>query len=182
MAYHVMVDIETLSTEDDALVISIGAVAFGFTSGDILPDRPERHWRIRFTDKGLGRIDAKTVLWWLCQGQIAQKELTETEGRVPLKEALSELRNFCAQADGVWSNGPMFDERILRCAEKAVGRDPVGLFHYRKSRCCRTLYDLARRMGIKLEDPPGIIEHNPLHDARRQAAHMQQIVSQSRKA
>jgi hypothetical protein len=177
MSYDVMIDIETLSTEDDALVISIGAVAFDVSAAQFWVVA-EGLWRVRFTDRNLGRIDAKTVLWWMSQSAEAQKELTEVEGRIPLKQALSELRNFCANADGVWSNGPMLDERILRCAERAVGHDPAGLFSYKKSRCCRTIYDIGRRLGIQLKDPEGVVAHNPLHDARRQASHMQQIVSQ----
>ena len=85
MTERVMVDIETLGREPGCVVVSIGAVEFGYgikdeLDLDVAPTSCQR--------AGLD-IDAETLAWWLTQGEAARSQLL---GGQPLAEALDELQ------------------------------------------------------------------------------------------
>ncbi len=157
---HVMVDIETLATSTNAVILSIGAVRFDPEGGlgdefYINIDPSSQRWR---------EVDPDTVAWWASQGQAAQDKLTE-EPVVPLRTALVEFKKFVTPKDLLWSNGPTFDEMILRSAfEQLDGAFPVG---YYNSRCCRTEFALGKLLGVKKVKPE--LKHDALSDAIAQA-------------
>jgi hypothetical protein len=108
---HVMIDLETLSTYPDAVILSIGAVKFNM-SGEIsdkcfyavcsIDSQPERH------------ISADTLAWWMGQSPEAKKVFDSPE-KFPLSTVLNDLYIFFGNAyEGrVWSNGAAFDIPIL---------------------------------------------------------------------
>ncbi len=157
----IMVDIETLDTTPNAVILSIGAVFFDELTGElgdefyINVDPSSQRWRV---------VNSDTVLWWDGQGKAAQDKLTE-EPVVPLRNALVMLKEFMGSKAKLWSNGPTFDEMILRSAfDQCNGTFPIG---YYNSRCCRTNFALAARLGIKKTAPT--VKHDALSDAIAQA-------------
>ena len=68
--------------------------------------------------KHAGVIDAATVDWWMMQSEAARKALfgQPKETYQTLGVALTEFVAWCKamQVEQVWSNGPLFDERIVR--------------------------------------------------------------------
>jgi hypothetical protein len=180
-----MVDIETLGTGRDAAIISIGAVRFDREAKD-LSNRLTFYETIKFQN-GIGTIEPGTVLWWMQQGREAREaifSLGAQDDALPLNEALTKFAKFAEGVDRLWSNGPMFDERLLReAAERKGSRLSVG---YRESRCCRTYFDLARTLWPKMPSsleriPEGRLRelaqlsHHALGDALKQAADIQAI-------
>ena len=111
---QVMIDIETLGTDSNSLVVSISAVQFDLKNGtvgdtfEIGIDLKEQ------MDKG-AIIDADTVMWWLEQSQDAQKQLTKLT-RVPVHTALFEFSTWLYKigVKGLWGNGATFDNVIVR--------------------------------------------------------------------
>jgi hypothetical protein len=170
---HVMIDIETFSTGRDAAIASFGAVKFCLERGVAGPEG--RFYQVvdlaRSNDPG--EIDAATVLWWLGQHRDAQQALLSSDA-VNLRTTLERFSAFCEGAECVWSNGPLFDERIVR---EAYHRHKMKFpFHYRGSRCCRTYYALAHELRVSLRSPPeGVVKHHALDDAILQAGHMVQV-------
>lgn len=178
---HIMVDLETFATGRDLSIVSIGACIFDPKvgrwpkEGDDLPEVDATfHQKIDLTagpKEHVGQIDPATVEWWLKQSDEARAALIEGE-RVPLKTALETFSEWLWKAFSpahlarydtkvrLWANGPMFDENGLRDAFERCGLEfPI---HFKSSRCCRTIFDLAIEAGWNYK----AIGKNPLkHDA-----------------
>jgi len=93
---HVSIDLETLGIRADALILSIGAVAFDPATGE---QTDEGFYRIiDIADAvGGGVIDASTVMWWMNQSQVARDEVfgaANKDQRVNLRVALAELSEY----------------------------------------------------------------------------------------
>jgi len=159
----VMVDIETLSTADDACVISIGLASFdengvtdtaGFAIATI-------DWH--------GHIDPRTVKWWLQQSEAARAY--SFSGDTSALTAAVKFKQFVEGADEVWANSPQFDITILQNWWKRCSIAMAFPVHFRIHRDCRTIFAEAKRLGIELGDAykMGTTAHNPVDDAANQA-------------
>ena len=158
---HVMVDLETLGNGNDAVIISIGAVAFDVDAG--LGD--EFYMNVdpqSCVDAGL-KMDVSTVMWWMQQSDEARAAF-ETKGQ-PLELVLATFSEWFPEGATLWGNGATFDNVILGSAYRAIGvKQP---WEFWNDRCYRTLKNLwpdskLARIGA---------HHNALDDARSQAAH-----------
>ncbi|MGV1019316.1 3'-5' exonuclease [Empedobacter falsenii] len=166
-----MIDIETLSTEFDAVILSIAAVRFDMSTGQ--RDSADLHIRIdkqSCVDVGL-KIDPDTVDWWLNQEDKARQEFLKNDDRSALKEALKRLSIFINKDDKVWSNGATFDLVIIRNAYKACKMDLPWEFY--NERDVRTLSDLIPT--IKENEPFVGTKHNPLFDCLHQIKYCSKV-------
>lgn len=174
MIREVMLDLETFGTGRDAAIVTIGAVEFG--SSALGPDS-EFYRRIAFNSPGFGVTDTATVVWWLKQSEDARTELV-SEPRVLLKDALADfaswLRKIAPDAGDyrtglrLWSNGPTFDEVILRDAYVRTGL--LVPWHFKASRCCRTILGEAQALGfLPRNTTTKGVKHSALDDAHHQA-------------
>lgn len=132
----VMIDIETLSTVTDAAILSIAAVKFD-------PFNPtEQNYEefqcfIDIEDckaKGL-TISEDTMAWWETQPPEVKKLNFESEPRLKLSDALSQLTSFCRGVKRYWCQGMNFDPVVLESAYKRVDMKPEWKFwEWRDSR------------------------------------------------
>ena len=161
---NIEIDIETLGTSSNSVILSIGAVEF---DGDKLGKEfevfidPES-----CTDHGLV-IDARTVMWWLGQSDAARSELLKRKG-VPLDEAMVKLHNaFDWKGKQVWCNGTDFDFPIIASACKAVGvTEP---WQYWSKMDYRTLKNLLPKKTYGELKVDATVKHSALSDANAQA-------------
>lgn len=160
--YHVMLDIETLSTGWNAAVTSIGAVKFDkekiYDEFYVVID-PASLRNEKFD------IDPVTVFWWLDQKKEAQERITK-HAKVHLRDALVSFATWYGQeADiQIWSYGANFDLPIIRWAYKVMGvKCP---YTHRQERCFRTV---LARIPSNLTLPENPKEHDALADATWQA-------------
>lgn len=165
---HVMIDIETLGTTQEAVILSIGATEFTLTKG-IKTEIPVKNFH-RLIDLGSQpkrKMDASTVIWWMQQDEEARSSVTAGD-RVGLMNALEGLTEFLFQFDPrtlvVWANGVTFDISILEHAYKQHGL--LLPWHYRRVACMRTLKNLLL-YDIEVEQVG--VGHNALNDAQYQA-------------
>jgi len=147
----IMLDIETLGTSHDAVIVQIGACYFdrtGNVGGKLSLNVSMRDC----LKKGL-KVDAGALKFWF-----GQKSISWISHPLLLGEALQKLRNFTDRKAAVWSHST-FDIPILVNAYKVFGQGPP--FGYRSTRDIRTLVDLA---GVEYEK-----NHEALktHDALR---------------
>ncbi len=167
---HFMIDLETMGTGADAPIMAIGVQVFDPIEGTL----GNTFYRgILLASNGDRPIDPNTVEWWLDQSKSAQGALLSGE-RINLACALMELDLFMeaqtrdkwlASKDiQIWSNGPTFDEVIIRHAF-GKKRFPVS---FRGSRCCRTMSYIARTAGLEATPHSGVA-HSALGDATHQA-------------
>lgn len=108
-----MIDIETLGTDVDSVVVSLGAVFFDIETkqlGDTFYKRIEIQSQLNMGRK----ITENTLLWWFNQDLAARKVFSEI-GVLPL-EVLVEFRKWIYERNSkalVWGNGSSFDISIL---------------------------------------------------------------------
>lgn len=169
---HVMVDIESLSTSADAVVLSIGAVAFAGVVG--APRVPKFNVALHVQQQiNAGReISASTLQWWMKQSDDARSLFTARAGAV----VQPTLRNFndwlCSlmapETDEliVWANGVAFDIAALTSLYATFNTDVP--WKYNAVRDARTLYKLFDP-GRVHEPPFKGTQHDALADAEHQA-------------
>ena len=170
---NIMIDIETLGTNTDSQVISIGAVAFTL-DGDIR----DRFYTGISPDYGENiPCTMGTIAFWMKQPEEARANLLQVvkEG-VPEREALEELAAFISGWPGrteVWANGTKFDlgmlEHLFRKHEISVP------WSHNADRCMRTLRFITGKLysvNVYNEIPPLENAHDALADAEYQARYV----------
>ena len=161
---NIMIDIETLGTSSNSVILSIGAVEFDNENlgaeFEIFID-PES-----CTDHGLV-IDASTVMWWMVQSDEARGELLKRKG-VTLDEAILQLHQaFDWKGKQVWCNGADFDFPIIAFACKAVGI--LEPWQYWSKMDYRTLKNLLPKKTYGELKVDATVKHSALADAKAQA-------------
>jgi exodeoxyribonuclease VIII len=166
MSTHVMIDLETMSTESNAAICSIGAVKFT-DEGEVIDTF---YCTVDVADckkHGL-HIDPNTVQWWSKQSKEALKMLRKDTK--PLVDALTDFSKWYGSTQyPTWGCGSDFDNVIIENAYKAAGmKRPWSAW---KNRCYRTIREV-----IKIEEAERTgTYHNALDDAMHQARHLMKI-------
>lgn len=162
MTNNVMIDIETLNTSADAVIMSIGGVKFSFDE-----DYTETFYTSISIESNLRHqrtISESTLKWWMRQSEKAKEVFFEPKAE--LAEALQAFSKwlFNKYEGGVWSNGAAFDIPILEHAYRQL--DLSIPWHYYKVRCMRTYRNLPGAESIATPDYG--VAHNALDDAIQQ--------------
>ena len=169
---HIMIDIETLSTAQNALVLSVGMVLF---------DESTIFSKVYIKNRistATGDVSKDTAIWWMSQSGEARKAITETKkGVVEMSEysLVQELRDIlCSYSvKTIWSQGS-FDQVIIESLMLRNGVDKMQLPKYYKWRDLRTVRKL---FAIDNEVIPKV-QHNALEDATAQVKTLQEICKQ----
>jgi hypothetical protein len=115
---HIMLDIETLGKNSNAVVVSISAVIFDMNTGEV-GDTFEIGLDIKEQVSKGGIIDQETVNWWNDQSEDAKKELERLK-KEPVYIALLTFNNWiktnfkAPSKIKLWGNGSTFDNVIVR--------------------------------------------------------------------
>lgn len=169
---HVMLDLETLSSANDAAVVAIGACLFDPYSDGFI----DKFYCAVDVESAMahGSVAGSTLKWWLKQSDAARQQTFPESGALELPGVLAWfsawLRNKGTNVQ-VWGNGATFDNVVIRSAFKAARLDTPWSF--RNDRCYRTLKELPGAAAAKFERSGEA--HNALDDAVTQAVHMQKI-------
>jgi hypothetical protein len=161
-----MIDIETLSTAVDALVLSIGVTPFACTPtgvevgecSTIIPNLVEQILLGR-------RIDRSTQLWWAKQPDSVQDHWRKpVGGKMDVRPALAVLNDLITETKParVWARGPHFDIAILQSLFQLMDMEPA--WGYNAIRDVRTFCD--DREAIRTYDGPSVLmpKHHPARD------------------
>lgn len=161
-----MVDLETLATTADAVILSLGAVVFDLEKGTV---DDEAFYASISVDSNLEykrRISEDTLIWWMKQSAEAQKVFSEP--KQPLAVALEDFVEWLPTDKKnlfMWSNGADFDLPMLAHALTQTG---IGVpWHFWNSRCVRTYKGLPGAKDVSLTREG--LHHNALADAVHQA-------------
>jgi hypothetical protein len=167
----VMIDLETLATSTDAVILTIGAVKFDPFGRELKEPEMDSFYVKVDVDScdeiGLVTND-DTIAWWANQSQAAQDEAFSPEGRIHIRDAFEQLYKFCWGAKRVWSNGSAFDIVICETVFKRLGK--AVPWNFWQVRDVRTAFDL----GINPIRPP-VTAHHALEDAWNQAVGIQNV-------
>jgi 3' exoribonuclease, RNase T-like len=163
---HIMMDFETLSTDIDTVILTMGLVKFDPRGNGIIDKlelRPDVDSQI---EKYKRTISEDTLKWWGQQSPEAIEEAMGFQNRISLRECMDRLYKFCWNSTSVWSNGSVFDIMIAESAFKQLDMTPPWQFW--QIRDCRTLYEMA---GVSLKDKKYGTKttHKAVEDAEHQA-------------
>jgi hypothetical protein len=163
----VIIDIETLSTLPNAIILTIGAIKFNrFEKLKEFDDYETLYIRIDIKScQNVGlKSDISTVKWWKEQNKDIRYEAINHPDRKSIQEALIELSNFISNSHFIWSQGS-FDSVILENAYRACKIDiPWKFWNIRDS---RTLFDIMN-IDLKMIEYKKESVHNALIDCYRQ--------------
>lgn len=173
MTKHFMVDIETLSTKSNAVVLSIGAVNFDPYS---LTQHDEQTFyaELNLEQQANRDVSISTAKWWM--EQIAQSpsgiSVFTKENKVQVRNALLLLRDFfntCMEGEKgkvVWACDPDFDLTILSNLFAEYKLDHELPWKYNEARSVRTVRMLEKEFFNQAKKQEA--SHNALDDCLRQ--------------
>ena len=172
MTTHVMIDLETLGTTPDAVILSIGGVKFD-PNGDRIFDEfiykldiDEQQQRGRITNED-------TMSWWATQPRAVIESAFGLEQRTPVDDMLDHLKRWCVGADAFWAQGPTFDmcmmENLYRQYKKPY---PWAFWKVRDSRTLFSIMPTDPRKTMKFA------AHDALEDCKAQAKCVQHSLKQ----
>lgn len=155
----VMIDFETLGNGTNKCVCQVGAVYFDKITGELGKELKLNIDASSHESFG-GKIDAKTVYWWLQQSDQARASIT-APGKVDIMTAFIELNSFLSDAKRIWSHAT-FDFVTLMETMKQLNIKPS--FGYKIGLDLRTLVYLA---GTKADS--GFVRDGVHHDGLEDA-------------
>lgn len=172
MTTHAMIDIETLNTEPNSTILTVGACKFNPFSDEPPTDRIL--WRPS-ADEQLqsGRtVSESTLEWWSKLPQHIQDEAFNGNNQIPLNQFFKELNKWLVGVDKIWCQGPQFDMVIIEHLFKQFEHHRNWAFWQIMD--CRTIFNM-----MPVEPRKAIQEdlHDASADAYWQAVCVQQTYS-----
>lgn len=185
----IAVDIETLSCQSDAAIISLAAVPFDKSAEkleQVYVDGRYYYEVVNATTCAMAgmHFDTSTVAFWQSQPDEAKRDFY-TVNAASIREALEGFVDYLEQLKQgddvelrIWCQGAHFDEPILRNAIlKVLGTCPP--WDYRSVRDARTyILEAIAEKRPEEEDPYSLlpkldgVKHNALWDARQLAVNV----------
>lgn len=165
-----MIDIETLGTTPNCVVLSVGACKF-----DPYVNR-EPHtlklWRPD-VDQQMAQnrsVDDSTLEWWSKQPADIREEAFGDINRVAVTQFFKELNAYLVGVDKIWCQGPQFDMVILE--------DLYAQFKHHRGWAFWQINDCRTLFNLMPADPRKAIQKN-LHSADQDAYWQAVCVQQS---
>lgn len=178
MNEHVMIDLETLSTGRDLVILSLGAVKFD--SRKIYEDDGLYmllRWQEQL-DNG-GTVTEGTIRFWLGQHRAAREAILNKSRLLHPDKAIMMFNNWfrdnikVVKNCGVWANRPSFDLSLLDDMYRRFGMGEPP-WPYWAERCVRTAKMMA---GVDtISRPKDMTEHHAFHDAVYQAMQVRKFL------
>lgn len=173
MANDIMIDIESLDTTPNCVILTIGVVRFDPKGVGVIEKLELRPTVEDQTEIYNRTINDDTIRWWSEQSPAALEEAMGDNNRMPLKDCMEVLYKFCWNRRAVWSHGAPFDVVVMESAMRQTLTDrpnPIPWPFY-TVRDTRTLFEIT---GVKLKDGGHVTSHKAVEDAERQAIVVQQ--------
>jgi exodeoxyribonuclease VIII len=175
MTQHLMIDLETLATTNDANVLTMGAIKFDphedYSKWQWL-EFPETQTFYRRVEPESGSqlgltIDEDTLSWWSQQSDEVKEEAFSEEERYPIDQVMKDFYKFALPCKYVWAQGVAFDTVICENIFKKLNRGAPWMFY--NLRDTRTIFDLADA------EMPKSLHHHALFDCWRQIIGVQNV-------
>ncbi len=172
-----MVDLETLSTDSNAIILTIGCIPFGSDGSCIVDEEYYFYNRVdlsSYNDRPEFHIDYNTLLWWLEQDPKPRSEAFLAEPRKSIEQVMIDfviwIKQICNHLNdtrvNMWSHGKDFDCVILQNAFKFF--DIPCPWKFWDTRDTRTIYSLADVDMRNIIVPDEYKAHNAIGDCLKQ--------------
>ena len=168
---HAMIDLETLSTNPNATILTVGGVKFD-PHTNVEPAQG-MYFRVDVDSQTkIGRdVMQDTLDWWGRQDPEIMEEALGDKDRISLEEMVKTLNKWCVGVHTIWTQGPVFDIGILENIYRQYDHHVPWPFW--KIKDSRTLF------GIMPIDPRKEVKfaaHNALEDCKVQALCVQKTL------
>jgi hypothetical protein len=167
---RMMIDLETLSTKTNGVILSCGAVVF---NENIIN---EQYWILnQYEQIAKGRVvDLSTLEWWGKQDKRAYDDAFSSYDSTFMNNFAIEITELYKQHDckEIWCQGADFDIPMVESLFETI-KYPI-FFKYSAKRDSRTVRKLYRGKEPELKG----VAHNALDDARHQANCVIQILGE----
>ena len=165
---HLMIDLETLGTKPDCVILTVGAIKFD----PYTLDEPANGFYAKLdVDQqiNLGRsIDQDTIDWWGTQPEKVREEALGDSDRISIEDFFKELNKLLVGIEFLWAQGPTFDFVILENLYRQF-KQPIP-WNFWQIRDSRTLFSLKPELRVTDANA-----HNALVDSYIQAISVQKI-------
>ena len=171
----VMLDLETLSTRPESVIVTIGAVKFDPWGEDVDTDNG-LYYRVNVDEQlALDRhVLESTIEWWGTQPEDVREEALGEGNRVSLDDMTRGLNKLLVGVENIWCQGPAFDIVILENLYRQLSKPtPWQFWQIRDSRTLFGTHGDPREKDRKAA-------HNALMDCYYQAIGVQHIYKQAR--
>lgn len=164
MTTHAMIDLETLDTTPNGVVLTIGGVKFDPFSKKT--PHSDFYFRLDVNEQtDMGRtISQDTLDWWATQDDKIIEEALGDHDRSDIVTMLRALKKWYVGCDAIWAQGTTFDivmiEQLCRQYNQPI---PWSFWTVKDSRTLFSLLPSDPRKQFKFD------AHNALEDARTQA-------------
>jgi hypothetical protein len=169
---HLSIDLETLGTNVDSQILSIGLAMFNIKTGEI---GETAYFPIALDNDEPVNATTGTIKFW-CDQAVSNPEALKglldsyaaNKDVYHLGVALRKIASFVRhnEPEGVWANGTKFDLGMLEYQFKKHQSEVP--WAYNADCCMRTL----RRFAGRIDIPDGDCAHNALSDAIWQAKYI----------
>ena len=168
---HAMIDLETLSTNPDAVILTVGGVKFDPHTS--MKPHDDLYFRVDVDSQTeMGRhVMQDTLDWWSQQPKEISEEALSEQNRIGLQDMVKVINKWCVGVDVFWCQGPLFDYAILQNLYTQLGHPQP--WQYWQIRDSRTLFSLVPRDTSNRQG-----HHNALQDCVYQAKRVQEIYKQ----
>lgn len=165
----VMLDLETLGTRPECVILTLGAIKFDPYNIDSFG--ASLYLRFNVDEQiAIGReVQQDTLDWWAKQDSAVRNEALGDSNRATLEAATQQLNKFLVGVETIWAQGPVFDIVILENFYRQLGK-PVP-WNYWQIRDSRTLFGVHGDPRVKGRSG----HHDALADCIYQAQGVQQI-------
>ena len=169
---NIVLDLETLSTQEDAAIIQIGCCIPEFDRVHV-PKGISHEIEIGIAYEEALKSEfhkcGDTMLWWEQQDPVVRRQVFS--GQDTYEDAFHQFKYWieCLRVDGadvaIWGNGSDFDNRLLSYSLDSMGLHKV--WNFRNNRDLRTLKAL---FPVEITNVPiNETKHTALGDARYEA-------------
>jgi hypothetical protein len=165
MAKNAMLDFETFSTGKRPVICQIGACYFDLGTGEV-GETFKLNVDAQSSLQAGASMELSSVYWWLAQSEEARQSILK-EPRIDIREAMTQLNDFLADADNIWSHAT-FDFVLMSETLKLLNIKPK--FSFRSARDIRTLVSLSK-LTVKSIPREGT-HHDALDDCKHQAKYV----------
>jgi hypothetical protein len=175
-----MIDIETLGTDSNCVILSMGAVPFNIETGEISNNRFYQKISLKSSLANGFEINPDTLKWWVNQDNNVFKEAIS--GKESIEDVLLYFNtfvkeNFPKKNFFTWGNSARFDLGILHHAYRKLNIDVPWQHYYEND--VRTLG--SRRRDLKDAEIFTGTKHNPVDDCIHQIKYVTKIFNQGLK-
>ena len=170
----VMIDLETLATTPDAVVLTIAGIRFNYSKDYKHIQNPYDmdffYCRVDTESQSNRYIDPDTLAWWAKQDEDIKAEAFDSNNRLSLNDALNAFNYWASGADRYWANGSAFDFPILESCNADL--DNINAWRYWQVMDARTVFKIQPNHYVPTQS-----KHHALYDCLNQLQRLTDCLS-----